>query len=159
MSAAKHAPAADRGADGPAMLARAASLTIIEDDTAAEDGSARFTRTEVNRVRDAVLDMYAEHGILTGRRLSAAQELARLYDAGKVAPTGYRVSGGHGGGEMSDERAEAWAAYCRALEAMPIRCQDACMDVARGVWPTDARAVANMQDGFAALALLWRMVE
>ncbi len=146
---------ADRGATGPAMLARRASLTVIEDDTTAEDGSRRFTRTEVLRVADGVIDWYAERGILHGRRLAAAQELARLYEAGRIAPCGYSGSGG-GGGEMSDDRAEAWGTYCRALDTVPRRCQDACMDVARNRWPTDQNAVRNMQDGFAALADLWR---
>jgi hypothetical protein len=148
---------ADRGATGQAMISRAASMVVIEDDTATADGTRRFTRTEVLRVRDSIVDQYAAAGILTGPALDAAVELARLYEAGRNAPTGWRVSGGNGGGEMSDERADAWAAYCSALDAMPTRCQAACMDVARDVWPSDLRAVANLREGFGALANLWRM--
>lgn len=147
---------ADRGTDGPAMLARSASLEVVEDDTIADDGSTRFTRTEVMRVRDTVIDWYAAKGILHGRRLAAAYALSRLYDAGRNAPTGYRVSGGQGGGEMSDERAEAWAEYLRALDHMPRRCESACMDLARNMWPGGLNAVSNMSEGFAALADLWR---
>ena len=159
MSAARKrgAPYADRGTAGPAMLARPAAMVTVEDDTAAEDGSRRFTRTEVKRVQDDVISMYAGRGILAGRRLDAAVELARLYEAGRNAPTGYSGSGLGGNGEMSDDRAEAWAAYCAALDRVPIRCQDACMDVARNRWPTDLNAVRNMQDGFEALAVVWRM--
>lgn len=149
-------PYADRGADGQAMASRPFVMATVEDDTAGEDGARRFTRTEVKRLQDDVISMFAGRGILTGARLDAAVELARLYEAGRIAPTGYR-SGEGGGGEMSDERAEAWAAYCAALDRVPRRCQDACMDVARNRWPTDMNAVANMRDGFAALAAVWKM--
>jgi hypothetical protein len=150
-------PAADRGADGPAMLARPSFLTVIEDDTAADDGSPRFTRSEVRRINDTVLGWYAERGILTGGRYDAAVELARLYHQGNNAPTRYRVSSVRGGGEMSDERAEAWGLYCRALDHLPKRCESACADIARGMWPTGLNAVANMQEGFDVLAQMWRM--
>lgn len=154
---AEPATAADRGADGPAMLARPFTMATIEDDTAGDDGTSRFTRSEVKRINDTVLDWYAEHGVLTGRRHDAARELARLYHDGRNAPTGYRVGGGHGGGEMSDDRAEAWAAYCRALDHLPKRCEAACADVARGMWPTGLNSVAAIQEGFGVLADLWRM--
>lgn len=150
-------PHVDRGADGPAMLARPWVMVTIEDDTAGEDGASRFTRSEVKRVNDTVLDWYAERGILTGRRYDAAKELARLYHEGRNAPTGYRVCGTQGGGEMSDERAESWGKYCRALDHLPKRCESACADVARNAWPTGQNAVANIQEGFGVLADLWRM--
>lgn len=150
-------PTADRGADGPAMTARPFIMATIEDDTAASDGTRQFTRSEVKRVVDGVLDWYASRGILTGRRLDAASELARLYNEGRNAPTGYRVGGTMGGGEMSDDRAEAWKSYCRALDHLPKRCESACADVARNAWPTGGNAVENMQEGFGVLADLWRM--
>lgn len=150
-------PAADRGTTGPAMLARRAALEVVEDDTAAEDGSRRFTRTEVLRVRDTAIDWCEAKGWLHGYRRDAAIRLAELYHDGRNAPTGYSGSGTGGNGEMSDERAEAWAAYCAALDAIPRRCQDACMDVARGRLPTDANAHRNVPDGFAALVVEWKM--
>ena len=149
--------AADRGTTGQAMRSRPAVMTVVEDDTAAEDGSSRFTRTEVLRVRDSVIDMLAAKGILSGRRLDAAVTLAQMYHDGRVAPAGWRCAGSHGGGEMSDARAEAWREYCEALDRIPRRCQSACMDVARDQWPTELRAVENMRDGFEALAAYWRM--
>lgn len=147
----------DRGTDGEAMTARPWSMATIEDDTAAEDGSAQFTRTEVLRYQDTVVDMCAAKGVLVGFSVDAAVQLARLYHDGRNANCGYRVSGQHGGGEMSDERAEAWALYCAALDNMPIRCAETCSDVARGKWPTRLNAVDEMQVGFAALARYWKL--
>lgn len=149
--------AVDRGASGPAMGARASSMATIEDDTAAEDGTAQFTRTEVLRYADGVIDWYAAKGILHGRLLDAARDLAELYQNGRNAPVGYRQMGAYGGGEMSDARAEAWAEYCEALDQIPIRCQDTCMDVARGKFPGRLNAVDEMQTGFKALAEHWKM--
>lgn len=149
----------DRGADGPAMVARPFVMATIEDDTATEDGSRRFTRSEVKRVRDSVIDFYADRGILHGATLDAATDLAKLYQAGRNAPTGYRTGSEFGGGEMSDERAEAWKAYCRALDHLPKRCVSACEDVARDKFPTDLNAVANMTEGFKVLAKMWRKPE
>jgi hypothetical protein len=150
------APAADRGTDGPAMMARPHATVTIEDDTAAEDGTRQFTRTEVRRYSDGLLDMLAETGRLAGRRLEAAADLARLYHDGRHASCGFASSGHHGGGEMSDERAEAWGAYCRALDALPVRCQETCADIASGRFPTRHNWMAEAQDGFKVLADLWR---
>lgn len=149
--------APDRGATGQAMLARASSMATIEDDTAAEDGTAQFTRTEVLRYADGVIDWYAAKGILHGRLLDAARDLAELYQNGRNAPVGYRQMGAYGGGEMSDARAEAWRDYCRALDHVPKRCEGACMDIARGLFPTGLNAVANMVEGFGVLADYWKM--
>lgn len=150
-------PGIDRGADGPAMLARPFVMVTIEDDTEASDGSRQFTRSEVPRYRETVIDMYAAKGILHGRRLEAAVALAEMYQEGRVAPSGWRQAGVYGGGEMSDARAEAWRQYCRALDHIPKRCESVCMDVARGMWPAGMRAVELMQEGFAALADHWRL--
>jgi hypothetical protein len=149
----------DRGADGPAMDARPWVMATIEDDTAAGDGVQRFTRSEVKRVRDSVIDFYSDRGILSGAMRDAAIDLAKLYEAGRNAPTGYRTGCEYGGGEMSDERAAAWAAYCRALDRLPLRCVSACEDVARDKFPTALNAVANMQEGFRFLATVWRMTD
>ncbi len=146
----------DRGADGPAMAARPFVMATIEDDTAGEDGTRRFTRSEVRRAADGVIEWCVRKGWLQGWRLDAAETLARLYNAGRIAPTGYSGSGG-GGGEMSDERAAAWDEYKRALACIPLRCQDACGDVAAGRLPTDANAHRNVPDGFAALVREWKL--
>ncbi len=149
-------PRADRGTDGEAMLSRPHATVTIEDDTAAEDGTPQFTRTEVRRYADGLLDQLAATGRLTGRRLESAIDLARMYHEGRHAACGYAGSGRLGGGEMSDERAEAWGAYCRALDAVPLRCQETCADVASGRYPTRHNWPDEMQDGFKALADLWR---
>ncbi len=150
-------PYADRGTDGPAMASRPSAMVVIEDDTAGQDGSRRFTRTEVKRVTDGVLDWYAGRGVLLGWSVDAADRLARLYREGNHAPTGYRVSGAIGGGEMSDARAEAWRAYCAAIDSLPHRCRETCEDIARGRFPTRLNAVDEMQVGFKALAGYWKL--
>jgi hypothetical protein len=147
----------DRGADGPAMAARPFVMVTIEADTEAEDGTSRFTRSEVRRIVDGPIHWYVERGVLLGWSVDAAWRLSDLYRDGNHAPTGYRVSGAQGGGEMSDERAEAWAALCAAIDSLPHRCRETCMDLARGSFPTRINAVSEMQDGFKALVKYWKL--
>ena len=150
-------PYADRGADGQAMTARPFVMATIEDDTAGEDGARRFTRTEVKRVQDGVIEWYAGRGVLLGWAVDAAGRLADLYRDGNHAPTGYRVSGAQGGAEMSDERAATWAEYCAAIDSLPHRCRETCEDVARGKFPARLNAVDEMQVGFKALVRYFRL--
>ena len=147
----------DRGTDGPAMAARPWTMATVEADTDAEDGTARFTRSDVKRVQDGVIDAYASRGALSGFSLDAAGTLARLYHDGRVAPSGWRQMGSYGGGEMSDARADAWRDYCAALDQIPVRCQETCADLAAGRFPARLNALAEMRDGFAALAKHWRL--
>lgn len=146
----------DRGTTGLAMLARPVCYETIEDDVHGEDGTRRFERTEVLRVRDGVLDHYARIGVLAGFALEAAIMLAQLYEAGRNAPTGWR-SGGAGNGEMSDERAAAWADYCRALDHLPRKCEPSCADIARGRFPAGMHAVGHMKEGFETLVKYFRL--
>jgi hypothetical protein len=156
---------ADRGATGQAAQARPHGIETVEDDVWEDSRGRHFSRTDVMRYRDGVLEHYAEAGILTGHLLDAAQELARLYRMARAtmvvpghalcrygAPAGRRPS------ESQEEfEARVWQDFNRAVDHLPRASEAPCVDVARGLFPTGHDAVYHMVNGFEALAKLWKM--
>lgn len=156
--------AADRGATGLALMARPRGIDTVTDDV--EDSRGRhFTRTDVMRYRDGVLEHYAEAGVLGGHLLDAAQELARLYRLARstmvvpgTALSQYGAPAGRLPSESQEEyEARVWKDFNRAVDHIPKGCVPACVDVARGLFPTGVDSVYHMQTGFEALARLWKM--
>ncbi|EHM01409.1 hypothetical protein HMPREF9946_02148 [Acetobacteraceae bacterium AT-5844] len=157
--------AADRGATGPAALARPRGIETIQDDVWDDARGRHYSRTDVMRFRDGVLEHYAEAGILTGHLLDAAMELARLYrlaratmDVPGAALCQYGEQAGRRPSESQEEfEARVWKDFNRAVDHLPRGSRPACVDVARGLFPTGHDAVHHMRWGFEALAKLWKM--
>jgi hypothetical protein len=157
--------AADRGASGPAVLVRPRSIVTVSDDVFDEAGGRHYSRTDVMRFRDGVLEHYAEAGILAGHLLDAAMELSRLYrmaratmDVPGAALAKYGDQPGRKPAESHEQfEARVWKDFNRAVDHLPRGARPACVDVARGLFPTGHDAVHHMRQGFTALASLWKM--
>ncbi|WP_156963762.1 hypothetical protein [Muricoccus aerilatus] len=149
--------AVDRGAQGPAMLARGFQVETVEADVSMPDGTQVFERTAVARVHEGVLDHYAKAGVLVGRNLTALRMLAKLYHIGRIAPGTGRGSGPRGHGEMTDGQARAWADYCHATDHLSTGVRATVEDVARDRFPTTMDSAAKLRRGAWELADLWRL--
>ncbi|EHM01212.1 hypothetical protein HMPREF9946_02216 [Acetobacteraceae bacterium AT-5844] len=158
--------AADRGPTGPAAMARPRGIETVTDDVWVEAGARRYSRTDVMRYRDGVLEHYAAAGILTGTSLDAAIELARLYRHARATmaapgPALCQYGAPHGGRRPSESQedfeARVWRDFNQAVDHLPRGSVSACVDVARGLFPTGTDAVWHMQTGFEALASYWRL--
>lgn len=152
------ASASDRGAQGPAMAARGAKVEDVEVDVHEHAGATYLERASVARVRDGVIDHYERIGVLWGRRLEAMQDLARLYQRGRVAPGTGRSSGGRGHAEMSDEQARAWTDYCQATDHLSPGVRTVVEDVARDRFPQALDTVDRLRRGSCELANQFRLL-
>jgi hypothetical protein len=152
------ASASDRGAQGQAMQARGAKVEDVEVDVHEQAGATYLERAAVARVRDGVIDHYERIGVLWGRRLEALQDLARLYQRGRVAPGTGRSAGGRGHAEMSDEQARAWADYCQATDHLSPGVRTVVEDVARDRFPQALDTVDRLRRGSRELADHFRLL-
>jgi hypothetical protein len=157
--------AADRGATGPAVLARPRGIVTVTDDMCDEAGGRHYSRTDVMRFRDGVLDHYAAAGILGDHLLDAAMELARLYrlaratmDVPGAALAKYGDQPGRKPAESQEQfEARVWTDFNRAVDHIPRGSQPACVDLARGLFPTGHDTVHHLLRGYSALATFWKM--
>jgi len=155
----------DRGTSGPAALARPRGVEAVEEEGWEDQRGHHVIRTDVMRYRDGVLEHYIAVGVLGGALADAAMELSRLYQIARStmvvpgqalcqygAPTGRQAS------ESKEEfEARIWQDFNRAVDHLPRGSEPACVDVARGLFPTGHDAVHHMVRGFEALAVLWKM--
>ncbi|MBP0492100.1 hypothetical protein [Roseomonas indoligenes] len=148
---------ADRGAQGPAMLARQPKVEERLVDVLDDPDAPCLERVAVVVVPDGVLDHYVRAGILSGRRLEAMQKMAWIYAHAGIAPGTGRSFGGRAHGEMTDTQARAWADFCHASDHLSQGVRPVVEDVARDRFPGGLNAVEKLRNGAAELADYWRL--
>lgn len=148
---------ADRGTQGPAMLARQPTVEERLVDVLDDPDSPCLERVAVAVVQDGVMDHYVRIGALWGRRLEAMQKMAGLYLRAGIAPGTGRAFGSRAHGEMTDAQARAWADFCHASDHLSPGVRTVVEDVARDRFPVASNVVEKLRDGAAELADYWRL--